>query len=58
MDTDKKDVKAVVILELMKAAYATILREMLVEWVAKTDNTLDDKVVAILDSVFGYQAKQ
>jgi hypothetical protein len=48
------DMKLTALYSIACMAYSTLLREILNEYVTKTDNTLDDHIVTVMDKVFNY----
>lgn len=51
-----KSLKLTMMIQMMEVAYATMLRQIIINYTEATENKIDDRLVAILDGIFGYKA--
>lgn len=56
MESMDRSIKLDMMIKMMEMAYATMLRQIVVDYTKGTENEVDDRLVAVLDGLFGYRA--
>ena len=54
-EQENKAIKMAAMINMMEMAYATFLRQILVDYTKGTPTEWDDRMIIVLDGIFGYR---